>query len=317
MPPTVEGLQRKLEPLSFFAMTASSDGLGWTAEFTSVISVPLSRVTMTETVLHFVFTLSGAGCLVQALRKAGRDDQVIAFSDDLSFGPIDPADASLRAKWVEHELGERDWNRSPTSSERVWDEARFPDHRKVAWLTRRSASEYAGFLDWIWRLGEAPCEVVDLSEVMISYPSEHGPPRPPVLAVSLGMLHPDTIRNNNLWDLAEPLQMTVRDRYLDLWRQLRSENAPLRVVKGDNLVSAPISFFDSLLMSYGTNNWQKVIRIVGTAIAAEMDIFQASDMVLRARIDALAQAGRLEIRGKSALEMFDSEVRLPRLNSDG
>jgi len=271
---------------------------------------------MTETVLHFVFTPSGAGCLVQALRKAGRDDQVVASFDDLSFGPIDPADASLRAKWVERELGERDWNRPPASSERVWDEARFPDHRKVAWLTRRSAMEYAGFLDWLWRLGDTPCEVVDLTEVEVPSRPEHGPPRPPRLAVSLGMLHPDTIRNNNLWDLAEPLQMTVRDRYLDLWRQLRSENAPLRVVKGDNLVSAPISFFDSLLMSYVTNNWQKVIRIVGTAIAAEMDIFQASDMVLRARIDALAQTGRLEIRGKSALEMFDSEVRLPRLNSD-
>jgi hypothetical protein len=38
------------------------------------------------------------------------------------------------------------------------------------------------------------------------------------------------------------------------------------------------------------------------------------DMVLRARIGTLAEAGRLEIRGKSALEMFDSEVRLPGQN---
>jgi hypothetical protein len=44
---------------------------------------------MSQTVLHFVFTASGAGCLVQAFRKAGRDDQVIA-SEDFSFGPIDP-----------------------------------------------------------------------------------------------------------------------------------------------------------------------------------------------------------------------------------
>ena len=272
---------------------------------------------MTETVLHFVFTPSGAGCLVQALRKAGRDDRVIAFSDDLSFGPIDPADASLRAKWVERELGERDWNRPPASSERVWDEARFPDHRKVAWLTRRSAREYAGFLDWIWRLGDAPCEVVDLTDVKISYPPRGAEHRPPNLAITLGMLHHDIIRFNKLWDLAEPLERATRKRYLDLWQQLRIENAPLRVIDGDELVSAPISFFDSLLMSSVTNNWQKVLRIVGTAIAAEMDIFQANDMVLRARIDALAQTGRLEIRGKSALEMFDSEVRLPRVNSDG
>ena len=60
---------------------------------------------MTRTTAHFVFTASGAGCLVQALRKAGLDDQVIASFDDLSFGPINPADPSLRAKWVENELG--------------------------------------------------------------------------------------------------------------------------------------------------------------------------------------------------------------------
>jgi hypothetical protein len=41
---------------------------------------------MTQTVLHFVFTAPGAGCLVQAVRKASRDDQVIASFDDLSFG---------------------------------------------------------------------------------------------------------------------------------------------------------------------------------------------------------------------------------------
>jgi Domain of unknown function (DUF1835) len=87
---------------------------------------------MTRTTAHFVFTASGAGCLVQALRKAGLDDQVIASFDDLSFGPINPADPSLRAKWVENELGRTDWHGMASDSERPWDEARFPDHRKVA-----------------------------------------------------------------------------------------------------------------------------------------------------------------------------------------
>ena len=137
---------------------------------------------MTQTILHFVFTPSGAGCLVQALRKAGRDDQVIASFDDLSFGPINPSDSSLRAKWVENELGRTDWNDIGSGSERLWDEALFPDNRKVAWLSRRSAMEYAGFLEWLRRLGDAPCEVVDLTEVKVSHRPEHGPPRSPRLA---------------------------------------------------------------------------------------------------------------------------------------
>jgi hypothetical protein len=154
---------------------------------------------MTQTIAHFVFTPSGAGCLVQALRKAGRDDQVVATCHDMNFRPIDPSDPSSRAKWLENELGRRD-PKAPT--ERDWDEARFPGHRKVAWLTRRSAMEYAGFLDWLWHRGDTPCDVVDLSDVKISHPPELAPPRPPALAMSVASLHPETIHHNKLWDLA-------------------------------------------------------------------------------------------------------------------
>jgi hypothetical protein len=80
------------------------------------------------------------------------------------------------------------------------------DYREVVWLSRRSAMEYAGFLEWLWRLGGAPCEVVDLTDLRISI----RPPQPPVLAVSVAALSPDQIRGNNLWDLAEPLQMRAR-----------------------------------------------------------------------------------------------------------
>ena len=264
---------------------------------------------MTQTIAHFVFTLSGAGCLVQALRKADRDDPVVATCHDLHFGAIDPSDPSSRAKWLENELGRID-RKDAARSERDWDEARFPGHRKVAWLTRRSAMEYAGFLDWLWHRGDTPCEVVDLSEVKVSYLPEHGP-RPPRLAVSLGMLHHDTIAHNKLWDLAKPLPTTERLRYRELWGQLLSENAPLRVIGGDRLVSAPISFFDSLLMSYVTDDWQKVSRVVGPAMVSQMDIVQTGDTFLAARINALAESGRLDIRGKSALEILHSEVRLP------
>jgi Protein of unknown function/Domain of unknown function (DUF1835) len=267
---------------------------------------------MTRAIAHFVFTPSGAGCLVQALRKAGRKDLVVASFDNLSFGPIDPPNSSLRAKWVENELGNTEWHEHATDSERDWNEARFPGHRKVGWLTRRSAMEYAGFLEWLWRLGDAPCEVVDLTEVKVSYPA-HSPPRPPRLAISLGMLHHDKICSDKLWDLAEPLQVAARARYLEFWRQLHAENAPLRVIDGDRLVSAPISFFDSLLMSHVTKDWQKVGRVVAPALSFGMDddIVQAGDMFLAARINRLAEDGRLEIRGKSALEIFRSEVRLP------
>jgi Protein of unknown function/Domain of unknown function (DUF1835) len=269
---------------------------------------------MTPSVLHIVFTPSGADSLRQALKNAGRDDEVISFFDDLSLGPINPPDSSLRSKWVENELGRTEWDDITAESERFWSEALSLEYRKVAWLSRRSAMEYAGFLEWVWRLGDVACELVDLTEVTISRPPQHGPALPPAPAPCVGLLSPDTIGKNDLWDLAEPLQMAVRDRYRDLWRQLRKENAPLRVLAGDTFVSAPISFFDSLLMSHVTDDWRKVAKIVGLVLAAQMDkrIFQTGDIFLAARINALAESSRLEIRGKSALEMHFSEVRLPK-----
>jgi hypothetical protein len=55
--------------------------------------------------------------------------------------------------------------------------------------------------------------------------------------------------------------MTERLRYRELWGQLLSENAPLRVIDGDKLVSAPMSYFDSVLMSYVTDKWQKIAMV--------------------------------------------------------
>jgi uncharacterized protein DUF3658/uncharacterized protein DUF1835 len=259
---------------------------------------------MMQTVLHIVFTVSGAGCLRQALSTAGRNEKVISSSDDLRIGPIAPDDRRSRARWMEAELGWTEWDEITASSEQFWKDACRPGNRKIAWLSRRSGRDYTGFLEWLWRLGEASCEVIDLTEVTIAWP-----PHLPHPGVSLASLPPDVINDNNLCDLAKPLPNTERKRYLDLWRELRAENAPLRVVAGDLLRSAPISFFDPLLMSQATDQWRKVAMIVGSVLA-EMDD-HLSDIFLAARVNALVKSGQLEIRGKSALQMRHTEVKLP------
>jgi hypothetical protein len=85
---------------------------------------------MTQTMLHIVFAPSGAGSLRQALKNAGRDDEVISFFDDLSFGSINPPDSSLRSKWVESELGRTEWDDITAESEQFWREALFPHPSK-------------------------------------------------------------------------------------------------------------------------------------------------------------------------------------------
>jgi uncharacterized protein DUF1835 len=165
---------------------------------------------MAQRIVHVVFTPSGAACLREALKSAGHTDEIVTFFDNLSFGPINPPDAS-RAKWIENELGWTGWDEIITSSESFWSGALSSDYRKVAWLSRRSPMEYAGFLEWLWRLGDAPSELVDLTDVTVSYRPQHGPPRPPRLAISLAMLHHDVIASEKLRDLAAPLQAIGRD----------------------------------------------------------------------------------------------------------
>ena len=94
--------------------------------------------------------------------------------------------------------------------------------------------------------------------------------------------------------------------------KLRSENTPLREIDGNQLASAPNSFFDSVLMSYVTNDWQKVARIVGHALASQMDdcIIQAGDLLLVARVDALVET--VGWKFGAAHDMHVSEVRLPK-----
>lgn len=264
-----------------------------------------------KTTLHYVFTQSGAGCLVQALRKAGRSDPVIVMYDDLSFGPINSSDRDVRTKWVADELGEPRWINTCTGPERVSSDASAPDNRKVLWLTRRSAMEYAGFLDELSRLGDAACDVVDLSEVTV--PTEPGQDisRPRRLLLSVGMLHHDVICREKLWELAEPLQDAVRKRYQSLWQQLVAENAPLRIIKDGVLVSAPISHFDSRLIAQVTSKWQNAWRVVGhTLVSGPDDLIEYGHTFVMGRMRALVKSGQLEVRGELRDEVRDSQIRL-------
>jgi hypothetical protein len=89
--------------------------------------------------------------------------------------------------------------------------------------------------------------------------------------------------------LAEPLQIAQRSQYRDLWQS--SVRKIYRCARSTATSWRRRPFFDSVLMSYVTNDWQKVARIVGHALASQMDdcIIQAGDLLLVARVDALVE----------------------------
>ena len=179
----------------------------------------------------------------------------------------------------------------------------------MAWISRRDACNYAGFLWWLWQVGEASCEVIDVTELMTVGHDPSGQPRPPQLVISPSLLLPDEMLD--LLDRAVPLAPGARRQYLDLWQSLMAENAPLRVLGETGLVSAPITFFDPLILSCASTTWLKMARVVGAALArsCEGDLYQTGDLVLAARVRALADAGALEWRGDLS-SMHHCEVRL-------
>jgi len=264
---------------------------------------------MPGSTVHIVVGDSAGGVLGQALRSMRRGDRVLALDDDLSIGPIDPADPRARAAWMARELGYDIDDAYVTRVGRFWAEALAPAERRIAWMSRRSTRDYSGLLEWLWRLGDAACAIVDLTELRLPERCAEGPASYLSLVLSLGYLNPDQIEAMGLIDRAEPLSPAGRARYRDVWARLRAENAPLRVISETGLSSAPITFYDEELLSYATPAWRKVARVVGESLANQREFAQCGDLFLAARVRALAEVGRLEARG-NPLKMRFSEVRL-------
>jgi hypothetical protein len=227
-------------------------------------------------VVHLTFHPSAVKSLRDAIQQAGRDDSVIRDFDSFNFGPINPPSPALRASWVEEELGYTGWEEVNDKSSSFWSEALSPDTHKIAWMSRRCTQCYAGFLEWLWRIGDQPADLIDLTDVGVEGPNKAAKPFP---TLCIGALPADLIFENELVDRARPLTADERKGYRDQWARLRRENAPLRVIENGELASAPMTFFDDLLMSFVTSEWQKTAKPIAFALVDDMSLMQVGDMV--------------------------------------
>jgi len=230
---------------------------------------------------------------------------VIGQLDDLSFGPIDPPSAGLRQEWAETELA-FDYDGIVQGDDPFWAEATSPDFSPVAWVCRYNAKEHAGFLEFVWRMGDAPFEVIDATGVEVEGHTK------PFMIPSLGIMLQEQIIKAGLLDRQAALPPKVLEDYRNDWRRLRAENAPLRLVDGDKLVSAPITHFDDLVLSFVDADWKKGARIVGYSMMELSDREpvgqRVSDLLLWSRVCALADQGVLEFSGDQT-NMRDTLVR--------
>jgi hypothetical protein len=240
--------------------------------------------------LHVSFSDSASGSLRVALAEAGRSDDIVTCLDDFSFGPINPDDPETRARWVETELG-FPGDRFRTPNDGAVTAAQAAAVPPIVWVAPGHAGITASFLWWLSQMEGKDIRLMT--------------------APKFPQLQPASIRE--LFGREVALSDAQRADYLSLWERLKSENAPFRVLTNDlRLVSAPIDHFDAGLIELLTTEWQRTISILSHALAYQEDagLRQSGDVILAARLRALAEAGVIDVRGDPGDIYYSAELRL-------
>lgn len=261
---------------------------------------------------HIVFAEAGAVGLRDVLRQMGRGDRVLEYPDDLSFGPIAGADPVVRARWVADELGETGWREIAAHVAAFWNDALSARERHVVWFSRRVTRDYVGFLEYLYRIGDRPCDVVDLTETVVPVRGYGGSIQGSRRAICTGLLDAYQFVEVDLLARASPLGDEARAAYRVDWERLRSDDAALRIVTRNLcLASVPLTYFDAALLEQVRPDFQKVARIIGKVLADkwDADIYDVGDFFLSRRLLILVRAGRIEGKGDLTRIGF-SEVRL-------
>jgi hypothetical protein len=249
--------------------------------------------------LHVTPGPSAGGSLRQALRSASLDDDVWPCWDDLSCGPIGSDVGSGRLAWWAQLIEEPEVMDAQIRA--FWDRVATTDDRLVVWFGRHSALELAFFLAWAEKLGDRSYKIVDVTGW------SDGTSLPPASAVSL--IPPMGLKS--LLGTERQVGALERDLASQQWRRLKTENAPFRVVSEVGLVSAPIDYFDPLLMEWVTPEWRKVARVIGDTLGRNLEpYYQVGDLVLRWRVAVLIENGKLLADGDPR-DVQSCLVRLP------
>lgn len=243
--------------------------------------------------LHLAPGMSAGGSLIQAVRLAGLDDEVLRFQDDLGCGPIEPYTPAARAAWWSEVYSDFDVAKEEAALAGFWERVATTDARVVVWFGRNSASELAFFLACADRLGDRPYDIMDVQLPMVRpegggdrYPGRH-----------MAAVIEEDLRT--LFGTERPITTAEREDARRQWRKLQGENAPFRVVTEDGLVSAPIDFFDEwILNEAAAEEWRSAARIIGNVLGYHGDPYrQTGDMMLRVRLVALVDEGKLVAHG--------------------
>lgn len=238
--------------------------------------------------IHVTFGESAAYSLRLAFGRLGIRERIVCLADRLELGPIAPVNTRRRARWLANELGHPAYGYYATLKERARRATSDPRATVVAWYGRNSNEEITGFLELLWRRRKAPTYALDVVDIDLGE-------RPRAYAFSA---IPDaTFVELGFVDRPRLVDADAIAAARDQWRALRSENAPLRVVGPDGLVSALRTFFDERIVERTPDTWVSAARVVGDVLGYDAPYHNGNDSFLFMRILTLIDAGALEAQG--------------------
>ena len=281
----------------------------WCTAFKQGRKFALVNVVQTEALpperktVHVVFGLSAAGSVREALKRADLTDKVVGLVDDFSFGPTDSLDRKGRQTFIKdvlrYEFEDDDIHKKRRT---FWHKSLDAKKRRIVWLSRWSPMEYCNFLAWLEQNGDAPFELVDLTDTQLPGWRDPSTLEPVRCTSTVG---PDQFVRYRLWDRATPFTEKQRRDEMRVWFRLREENTPLRVMTPEGLVSAPLDYFDADILRHVGKDWTDARRVVGETMGAltedtfrEGGIHQCGDLVLFSRVRALVEKGVLKKKGR-------------------
>jgi hypothetical protein len=239
--------------------------------------------------LHVVFGSSPAGILRRALYELDQQDKVLDILDVLNVGPISTDNPAVRGEWLNSELGEYDWRAFLRKDAKLPMKSIQHKSRLIAWYAPNRADSYAGFQWWLSQIDKKAVFIMSVPDLHFQ----------------------GTDAMESLVGQEIELSVQQRGRHQAEWRALKNENAPLRIVQDGSLVSAPIDYFDKLILEFVSSEWRTAMRVVGDAchtISIETGHF-IGDLFTFSRLRALSRSGVVEWYGDIS-DRCGSKVRL-------
>jgi len=271
--------------------------------------------------IHIVFGKSAEGTFIYSKAFDMNTIQLICLEDCLNIGPICDLDSVEEIKkrndwfaevfYVEIPINEDIHIKDIDVNEDIEIIKKLVENyknEKIYLWTGFCASDFLNTARLLYHL-PAPCSnifIVDFSK--FSFQNIFGQ------VVSPKMLSVTT--PSQVCEIAKCFYQLTDEKlsqFVKLWKKIKSGNAIVRILdKNGQIIEKEETYFDSLLESFCTSEFQKAARIIGQALGhlfhADHDFI--GDMYLDWRLKQLSVMNKIEARGKLNGLMRDYEVKL-------